>query len=203
MQWYWVDLLILGVIALSVLTGLIRGFVKELVAICVWAIAIWVAWHYSSVLDPWLQNWIQDKTARMVASFILILLSCLVIGGLVNALLGLLLKKTGLSGTDRLLGMGFGLVRGVFIIGLIMVAVKLTSLPYEEYARESRLYAKFDPLVDWLGGKMPEFISQAKALELEKGPVATPTPVAGKARQVIDTQITGLSTLERVPVSSN
>jgi len=201
MQWYWVDLLILGVIALSVLTGLIRGFVKELVAICVWAVAIWVAYHYSDLLDPMLQNWIQDKTARTVASFVLIMLATLIAGGLLNALLSALMKRTGLSGTDRLLGMGFGLVRGVFIIAMIMVAVKLTSLPYEEYAKESRLYAKFDPLVDWLGAKMPDFIVQAKALEVS--PLVENNLATRKPQLSIDNQITGLNALDRVPASSN
>lgn len=194
MQWYWVDLLIVGIIALSVLTGLIRGFVKELVAICIWVVAIWVAYHYSDSLDPWLQNWIQDKTARVAASFILILLATLVAGGLVNALLSALLKRTGLSGTDRLLGMGFGFVRGAFIVALIMVAVKMTSLPYEEYAKESRLYASFNPLVDWLAGKMPDFIAKAKTLEQN--------PMVEKSRQVIENQITGL-TVDALPASSN
>lgn len=165
MEWYWVDLLILGVISLSILTGLIRGFVKELVAICVWATAIWVAYHYSNILSPWLQNYIQDKTALAAASFVLVLLGILLAGGIANAILAMIMKRTGLSGTDRLLGMGFGLVRGVFIVALIMTVVKMTSLPQEEYAQRSFLYAKFDPLVNWMYGLMPDIIKKAKQLD--------------------------------------
>jgi membrane protein required for colicin V production len=168
MQWYWVDLVILGIIALSVITGLFRGFVKELVALCVWVAAIWIAYHYYGNLDPWFQNWIQDKTVRAIASFVVLLLGILIAGGLLNALLGVIMKRSGLSGTDRLLGMGFGFVRGLFIVAIIMVAIKMTSLPHEEYAKESRLYAKFDPMVDWIYGFMPEFIKQAKIIEQQK-----------------------------------
>ncbi|KTC78281.1 CvpA family protein [Legionella brunensis] len=165
MQWYWVDLLIIAVIALSVITGLIRGFVKELIALSVWVLAIWLAFSYSQTLDPWLQKYIQDKTARTVTAFILILVATLIAGGIVNALLSFILKRSGLSGTDRILGMGFGFVRGVFIVALIMVVIKMTSLPYQEYSSNSKLYAKFDPAVDWLYNMMPEFIKQVKIFD--------------------------------------
>lgn len=163
-----VDIAIVTVIGLSVLTGLFRGFVKELVALCVWALAIWLGYHYSQSLDPWLQAYIHEKSARSIVAFVMIFFATLLTGGIVNAILGFILKKTGLSGTDRTLGMGFGFLRGVFIVGLLMVAVKMTSLPYEQYAKNSMLCAQFDPLVAWLSARMPDFIGQVKAVDKEK-----------------------------------
>ncbi|KTD26171.1 MULTISPECIES: CvpA family protein [Legionella] len=162
---YWVDLAIIVIIGLSVLTGLIRGFVKELIALCVWILAFWLAYHHSQSLDPWLQKYIQDKTARTVTAFILILLATLIVGGIVNGMLSFILKRSGLSGTDRILGMAFGFARGVFIVALIMVVIKMTSLPYDQYSRESKLYAKFDPLVSWLYSVMPDFIKKVHFFE--------------------------------------
>jgi len=164
-QWHWVDLSIIAIIALSVFTGLVRGFVKELIALCVWALAIWLAYTYSPLLDPWLQRYIEDKTARTVAEFVIILVATLLAGGLFNALLSTIMKRSGLSGTDRILGMGFGFVRGVFIVGLILTVVKMTSLPHDEYSKDSILYTRFDPLVQWLDSKMPDIIKQAKTMD--------------------------------------
>lgn len=161
----WVDIAIVTVIGLSVLTGLFRGFIKELVALCAWALAIWLGYHYSQSLDPWLQSYIQDQSVRNVAGFIIILFATLFAGGVVNAILSFILKRAGLSGTDRTLGMAFGFVRGVFIVALLMVAVKMTSLPYQEYKQNSKLYAKFDPFVAWLSSKMPEFIGKVKSVD--------------------------------------
>ncbi len=161
----WVDIAIVTIIGLSVITGLFRGFVKELVALCVWILAIWLGYKYSSSLDPWLQSYIQEKSARSVVAFIAILFATLLAGGVINATLSFILKRSGLSGTDRTLGMGFGFLRGVFIVGLLMVAVKMTSLPYESYSRESTLYAQFDPLVAWLSAKMPDIINQVKVVD--------------------------------------
>lgn len=173
----WVDIAIITVIGLSVLTGLFRGFVKELVALCVWVLAIWLGYHYSESLDPWLQSYIQEKSARTAVAFIIILFATLLAGGIVNAMLSFILKRAGLSGTDRTLGMGFGFIRGVFIVALIMVAVKMTSLPYQTYAQDSKLYARFDPIVLWLYGHVPEFIKQVKSVDKSESiidTVATP-----------------------------
>lgn len=165
MQLQWVDIAIVVIIALSVLTGLFRGFVKELVALCVWVLAIWLGFNYSQNLDPWLSPYIQEQSVRTVIGFIIILFGTLLVGGVVNAILSFILKRAGLSGTDRTLGMGFGFLRGVFIVALIMVAVKMTSLPYQEYSQKSKLYARFDPVVALLYSHLPEFIKQVKAVD--------------------------------------
>lgn len=173
----WADIAIVTVIGLSMLTGLFRGFVKELISLCTWIVAIWVGFHYSDCLDPWLVSYIQDKTARTAVAFILILFACLLVGGIVNATLSFILRRSGLSGTDRTLGMGFGFLRGIFIVALIMLAMKMTSLPYEQYAKDSNLYARFDPLVAWLYGRMPEFVKQVKSVDKSENLIDTvPSP---------------------------
>ncbi len=173
-MWYWVDLVIVAIIGLSMITGLFRGFVKEIIALGVWILAFWLAFNYSQSLDPWLQKYLQDKTARTATGFIIILISTLIAGGIVNVLLGFILKHSGLSGTDRILGMAFGFVRGVFIVALIMVVIKMTSLPSEQYARESQLYTKFNPLVNWLYSAMPELIQKVKSYENQQGDFKKP-----------------------------
>lgn len=165
MQLQWVDIGIISIVGLSVLTGLFRGFVKELVALCVWILAIWLGFHYSESLDPWLISYIQDKSARTAVAFVFILFATLLAGGIINATLSFILSRAGLSGTDRTLGMGFGFLRGIFIVALLMVAVKMTSLPYEEYAKNSALYTRFDPLVAWIYGHLPDFIQHVKAVD--------------------------------------
>lgn len=165
MQLQWVDLAIIAIIGLSVLTGLFRGFVKELVALCVWILAIYLGFNYSQTLDPFLSKYIQEQSARTAVAFVIILFGTLLVGGIINAILSFILKRAGLSGTDRTLGMGFGFIRGVFIVALIMVAVKMTSLPYEHYSQESKLYARFDPVVAVIYGHLPEFIKQVKSVD--------------------------------------
>jgi membrane protein required for colicin V production len=161
----WLDYVIFTIIGLSILTGIFRGFVKELIALIVWILAIWLAYRYSQSLDPMLQSYIQDKNIRMAMSFMAILLATLIVGGLFNALLSFILTNTGLSGMDRLMGMGFGLVRGVFIVALVMLVFKVTAFPSNQYIDKSILYAKFDPLVNLMTGYVPDFVAKVNKYE--------------------------------------
>lgn len=167
MQAHWIDFSIILIIALSILTGLFRGFVKELVALSVWALAVWLAWNYCSPAAVWFEPYIQDNSMRTAIAFLIILLTTLILGGVINAILGYILKRTGLSGTDRSLGLVFGFVRGVCLVAILMVGVKMTSLPYENYAKTSLLYAKFDPLVAKFQGYLPSFIHQVKTADVD------------------------------------
>jgi len=165
MTWHWIDYAIVAIVGLSVITGLFRGFVKELIALCVWILALWLAFTYSPVLDPFLAKYLHDKTARTVVAFVAILLGTLIAGGLFNALLSFILSRSGLSGTDRLLGMGFGFVRGVFIVALLMLGAKITTSIGQEYTNQSFLYPKFDRLVNWLYTRTPDLIKQVNVLD--------------------------------------
>lgn len=165
MNLHWIDLAILGVIALSMVTGFVRGFVKEVVALCVWVASLWIAFHYYKLLDPYLASYITDMNGRKVASFLIFFLGSLILGGLFNALLTFILKRTGLSGTDRVLGMVFGFGRGVFIISLVMMVVKVTVPDTTVYSKESQFYDKFNPIVLWINTYTPDVLHQIKVVE--------------------------------------
>jgi membrane protein required for colicin V production len=160
-----VDAGILGVVGLSVITGLMRGFVKESIALCVWVIAIWLAYNHAYPIENILQPYIADKTARTVSAFFIVLLGVLLVGGIFNALFGFFLKRSGLSGTDRMLGMGFGFARGVLIVAFLIAVVNATSIPQEPYVIRSSLYPSFTPIVSWLKGKMPDLMQKIGILE--------------------------------------
>lgn len=165
---FWLDMAIIVVIALSVLTGLFRGFVKELISLVVWILAIWMSIHFSDQLDPYLSSYIHQEAMRSGAAFLIIFFGTLLLGGIVNAVLSFILKKTGLSGTDRVLGMGFGFIRGVFIVSVMIVGVRMTNMPEDDYRRQSNLYAKFDPLVNSIASYVPTFISKVKTLDVNE-----------------------------------
>lgn len=172
-MWNWVDIAIIAIIGLSVLTGLFRGFVKELVALCAWVLAIGLGIKYAQLFDPWLKSYIEEQSIRTAAGFIIILLGTLLVGGIINAILSFILKRSGLNGTDRTLGMVFGFVRGVFIVALLMVAVKMTSIPYQEYEKKSVLYTRFDPVVNVIYGHLPEFVKQVRTVDKSENLIDT------------------------------
>lgn len=155
-----IDIAILVVMGLSLFTGLMRGFVKELLALLTWLIALVVAYRYGDLLYPWLAKYTDDPNIQHIAGFVLLLIACLLLGAIVNALLSALIHKSGLGGTDRVLGMGFGAIRGAFIVSVMILVANLTSISDQDYLKQSKLYHQFDPIVNWLHEKAEPYIAK-------------------------------------------
>jgi membrane protein required for colicin V production len=156
----WVDWALLAVIALSVAVGLLRGFIKEVFSLGVWIAAFLVAFQYSGVFAEWLQESVSLPSARTALAFGGLFLAVLVVGGLLTYLLGELVEKTGLSGTDRLLGGVFGAARGVMLAVSLLLVAGFTPLPLDPWWQESRVIQALMPLVEWVAGWLPDSISQ-------------------------------------------
>ncbi|HHQ9289427.1 TPA: CvpA family protein [Legionella anisa] len=162
MQFQWVDLIFIVIIGLSSITGLLRGFIKEFIALGVWILAVWAGYTYSGALNPYLQPYIQDQSLRTIAGFVIVVLGVLIVGGIGNAILGLFLRGSGLGAMDKVLGGIFGFFRGVFILSLIFAVLSMTSLPYQQYVQSSRIYNQMLPVINWISSSLPGVINKAK-----------------------------------------
>lgn len=167
MTWTGVDYVILGVIGLSTLTGLLRGFFKELISLMAWVLAIFLAIKYTSSVAIYFKDLIADSSLRSALSFIGILLGTLFLGMLINVILGLLLKHSGLRVSDRIIGMGFGFVRGVVIISLLILIVGMSGFNLKPYQEKSLFFNYFNPIVVWMTKYVQPFINET-ILESQK-----------------------------------
>ena len=144
-----VDWAIIAIVAISALISLKRGFVKEALSLLTWIIAGAVAWMFGGSLAQYLVNYIEAPSARVIAGCTILFVATLLVGAMINFLIGELIRVTGLSGTDRFLGMVFGAARGGL---LVVVAVGLLSLgPVQQdgWWKESQLVPKFLLVADW------------------------------------------------------
>ncbi|MDR9432412.1 MAG: CvpA family protein [Spiribacter sp.] len=154
----WLDYAFLGVIGVSVLIGVIRGFVREIISVVVWVAAFWIATRYSTEAADMLSPWLASSMLRLVVGFAGLFIITLVIGALVGYLGRTLVGKTGLSGTDRILGLVFGGLRGGLIVGLVVLGAGLTGLPQASWWQESLIAEGYRPWVchqrigGWLEG---------------------------------------------------
>lgn len=155
----WLDLFILGIILLSAVISLVRGFVREAFSLAVWVLAFWVSWSFFRDLEVPLREWIGSPTARLGIAFAMLMIVTLVIGGLVNYLIVQLVERTGMSGTDRLIGMVFGVARGVLLVAALVLLAGLTPLPEERWWVHASLIGYFEELAFWLRDLLPPEIA--------------------------------------------
>ena len=139
-----VDVVVIFVIFLSALFSLIRGFVKEAISLATWIIAIWLAATFAPKLAAALPNNIESEAVRQAIGFGVLFVLTLVVGAIVNTLVNQVVKKTGLSGADRIFGVAFGILRGGLIIIVFVVIGGMTPLPDTDWWQTSTLLQWFE-----------------------------------------------------------
>jgi len=119
----WLDLLLILIIAVSVAASFAKGFAKETISL-VAAIAALLcgAWFYR-IPAAMLRPHIGSRPVANLFGFLLIFAAVIVLGLIVTWVIGALMKVTGLSWLDRLLGAAFGLARGVIVSIAIVTAI--------------------------------------------------------------------------------
>ncbi|HRN59108.1 MAG TPA: CvpA family protein [Chiayiivirga sp.] len=175
----WIDIALLVILGLSAVMGLWRGLVTEVMSLAVWIGAGWLAFVAGPAAAAMFEPHIGSPTARWALGYASVFLAALMVGALLVWLIQRLVKGTGLSGTDRLLGLGFGLARGAFIGCLLVLVAGFTPLPQEAAWRASPLLPGFSRGAAWMGQWLPEAL--AEHLSFERAAAWLPAlPVPGE-----------------------
>lgn len=155
----WADYAILALLGLSMLMGLWRGFIAEVLALAIWFCAFWVAWLFGPQLALRLEATIPTPSVRIMLAYVLCFITVLLVGAIVAFVLRKLVAGSGLSGSDRLLGMVFGLVRGLALVVLV-VFVLGALFRRDPWWQESRLLPTFEVGANWLAAHLPAEVAR-------------------------------------------
>ncbi|HHH35951.1 MAG TPA: CvpA family protein [Gammaproteobacteria bacterium] len=154
-QMAWIDYALLAVVLLSALLGLFRGFVKEVFSLGSWVLSLWAALRFGETAAGHLQAAIGIEALRHAAGFAVVFAAVLILASLVGRVLAALVRTSILGGTDRSLGVLFGLLRGV-VLALVLVELGgLTPLAEDPAWRASPVVAQLreaaDRIMVWSG----------------------------------------------------
>ena len=125
------------------------GFFKEALSLLTWIVAGVVAWMFGGALSQHLSEFIETPSMRVIAACAILFIATLLVGALVNFLIGELIRVTGLSGTDRFLGMVFGAARGALLVVVLAGLVSLAPVQQDKWWQQSTLMPHFLMVADW------------------------------------------------------
>ena len=146
----WADWAIIAIVAISSLISVARGFVKEAFSLAVWVLAFFVAVAFHERLAALMADSVASVSLRYIFSYIVLFIATLLLGSMVKHLLGQLVKATGLSGTDRLLGMAFGLSRGLIIVMALLILLPMAiPVNQDRWWLQSQLIPHFMLMEQW------------------------------------------------------
>lgn len=145
------DWAIIAIILISALISLMRGFVREALSLGTWALAFVIAVSFHSSMESLLSSAVSKPYVRELLAYVILFGGGLLVGGIATNLLVLLVEKTGLSGTDRMLGMVFGAARGfiVVLVLVIMAPAVLTDIDQDQWWQQSALIPEFTAMQSW------------------------------------------------------
>jgi len=133
----WLDYAVLGVFAVSLVLGAWRGLVRELVAILGWVIAFLAANLLAGPLGPMMPQAIPSPELRVAAAYVAVIVVSLILTSLAGLVISKVVHAVGLGGIDRVLGAGFGALRGLLIVLAAALVAGLTSAPRQPWWRDS------------------------------------------------------------------
>jgi len=155
-----VDLVVLVIMGLSILLSVIRGLVREVLALLAWAVGFVAASLAAADLAQLLPPEVPDERLRLLLSFAGIFLVVLLAMSLVAMLVSKLIRSAGLGLEDRVLGGVFGLARGVLVVMTLVLAAGFTSLPREPVWREAVLTGPLELFAGQVKGLLPARFAQ-------------------------------------------
>jgi membrane protein required for colicin V production len=154
------DYAVLAIVGFSVLLSVIRGLVREVLALLAWVCAFVTASLFASHTAALLPAELESAALRLLAGFAAVFFAVLLVMSLLALALSRLVKNAGLGVEDRVLGGLFGLARGLAVVLVLVLAAGLTSLPREPVWREALLSKPLTAAAEAVKAWLPAALAQ-------------------------------------------
>ena len=150
---------VIVIVVASLALGLWRGLIGEVLALLAWVLAGLAAWQLGPEVGGLLTA-IADPAWRLLAGYAAVFFGVLIVLALVRLAVRGLLKALGLTAVDRLLGVCFGIARGVLIVLVLVTIGGMTSLPKQEWWAKATLAPPLETAVLGLKSWLPPEVAK-------------------------------------------
>jgi len=156
----WVDYAIIAILVVSAGISVLRGFLREAISLLGWVFAFWLALTFADDVSGLFARYVSQPSIRHALAFFTIVVATLVITAIVMYFVRLVIDKTEITGTDRALGIVFGIARGIVIVAILVLFAGLTALPQDPWWRESTFIPHFQVLAVELQSLLPPDVAK-------------------------------------------
>ena len=143
------DFLLIGILLVSLIWGLFRGLVREVLALGSWVLAGWLSWRYGATLGDYLMAWLSSERLSYFAGLGLVFIGSLVAFTLISRVAYKQFRISGLTAMNRALGAIFGIARGVVVSTLLLFGAQFSPATEANWYRDSELVPYFAPLLEF------------------------------------------------------
>jgi membrane protein required for colicin V production len=152
------DFVVTGILLLSLLLGLWRGLIHEVMALLGWPLAFVLSKLFAGDIAPLLP--LQQEATRIAVSYALVFIVVLIVWSVLARLLSKLLKVMGSGWMDRVMGGLFGLVRGVLVVLVLVWLVGLANFSGQPFWRDAIMSKKLEDTALLTRPLLPDSIAQ-------------------------------------------
>jgi membrane protein required for colicin V production len=149
----WAVVLIVG---LSSVLGLMRGAIREVLALVGWVVAFFVARQFGVDFSAMLSNVVANDSLRLLLSFAVLFVATLLVMALGRMALTEIVKKIGLGGADKFLGLVIGVARGGLIVLVFVLLAGMTALPQQADWKNAYTSRWFELMAENIKPWLPE-----------------------------------------------
>lgn len=155
-----IDIIVLGIIGISIVLGAFRGLVREVLALVAWVAGFLLANLLAPEAAKLLPSAMASEEIRLLVSYVIVFIVVLIGLSVLAILASKLVKIVGLGPADRAVGGVFGLVRGLLIVLILVLLAGLTALPRQSTWREAALRGALEASAGYARAWLPSDLAK-------------------------------------------
>lgn len=150
-----IDVVLLGLIGLSALLGLFRGFIGIVVGTLSWLLAVWLSFLFGGAAAQWLAHGQHPTLPQYLGGYGGVFIVVFAVVALIGWMIRAAVNAVRLGGLDRIAGLALGAVRGVVLACVLVLLLGYSALPHEPSWQQSRVVPWLQPGAQWMREQLP------------------------------------------------